>query len=688
MASPLAALVFALAPACSSSSSSSSPPSTDGGADASTATVAAFDLGADLTNPDTYWNFPFPSDLRLTAQGTPEVSGFPDPLMSSIIEGLKTVAALRKGYAQTAVAHFAWSAPMAPRKFTDVIPADKSQPLLLIDVDPKSPERGKLWPVVAHTPESDRYVPDNMLSVAAVPGMLLYPSRTYAFVVMRSLEDASGAELGVPPAFAALQSTTMPAANPQLAAWKVYQPLWLALQKAGIDASLVAVATVFTTGDPVQTLADMSSKIEPKYPVTIENLQVRSGGNQPRNCEIVGTVSMPQFQQGTPLFDTQGTFQYGSDGLPTKQRDETVPIAISLPQTAMPASGYPLIVYVHGSGGLSTQLFDRGKMTPAQPNGTPHQGPAYVVAPFGFAMAGAAMPVNPERVPGAPELAYINFNNLAAFPFVFQQGAIEQRLFIDALSKLTISPSVVTSCTGMSLPAGATSYKLDITRLEMQGQSMGGQYANMISAIEPRIGAVAPSGAGGMWSYVVITTDALPGAAGKVGLLLGTTKPLTFLHPALDLLQTGWEPADAFVYTRRIARLPLPGHPARDIYEPTGGPGDEYFATPIYDAMALAYSNKEAGDVVWPTMQTSLGLAGLDGILPYPVTKDLMSDDGRTYTAAVVQYAGDGYANPHYIFQQLDQVKYQYGCFFATFLKNGRATIPAPAALGTPCPGM
>jgi hypothetical protein len=327
-------------------------------------------------------------------------------------------------------------------------------------------------------------------------------------------------------------------------------------------------------------------------------------------------------------------------------------------------------------------------MTTAEPNGIPHQGPAYVVAPFGFAMAGAAMPVNPERVPGAPELAYINFNNLAAFPFVFQQGAIEQRLFIDALSKLTIPPSAVAQCTGVSLPAGASAYKLDITRLELQGQSMGGQYANMIAAIEPRIGAVAPSGAGGMWSYVVLTTDALPGAAGKVGLLLGTTKPLTFLHPALDLLQTGWEPADAFVYTRRISRVPLAGHPVRDIYEPTGGPGDEYFATPIYDAMALAYANRQAGDIVWPTMQASLKLAGLDGILPYPLDADLKSEDGRAYTAAVVQYAGDGFANPHYIFQQLDQVKYQYGCFFATYLKNGRATIPGPAALGTPCPGM
>jgi hypothetical protein len=31
-------------------------------------------------------------------------------------------------------------------------------------------------------------------------------------------------------------------------------------------------------------------------------------------------------------------------------------------------------------------------------------------------------------------------------------------------------------------------------------------------------------------------------------------------------------------------------------------------------------------------------------------------------------------------------VKYQYGCFLSTFLQKGMATVPAPAALGTPCP--
>jgi hypothetical protein len=30
-------------------------------------------------------------------------------------------------------------------------------------------------------------------------------------------------------------------------------------------------------------------------------------------------------------------------------------------------------------------------------------------------------------------------------------------------------------------------------------------------------------------------------------------------------------------------------------------------------------------------------------------------------------------------------VKYQYGCFFSTFLKTGKAQVLAPKALGSPC---
>jgi hypothetical protein len=144
--------------------------------------------------------------------------------------------------------------------------------------------------------------------------------------------------------------------------------------------------------------------------------------------------------------------------------------------------------------------------------------------------------------------------------------------------------------------------------------------------------------------------------------------------------------SDPMVYMPHLARRPFTGHPVRPIYEPVGK-GDSYFPTPLYDSVSLAYGHKEAGDVIWPTMQDALKLEGLDGLLTYPVTQDLTADDGTKYTGAVIQYAGDGIYDPHALYTQLDAVQYQYGCFLETFFAKKVATIPKPAPLGTPCPG-
>lgn len=650
------------------------------------ATTAAFDLRADLTAQDSFgfYKMPYPSDLRLTKDGAPDVRGFPNNLMAPIIEGLRTIVMERKGFPQMPTAYFAFDGALSIRDQSVIFAADVSSPVQLVDVDPASPDRGKLHPVVLGTPPADRYLPDNVLSVTARIGIVLQPKRQYAFVVRKSLADAAGAALGSPASFDATRGA-QPASDPELAAWKLHQPLWETLAKLGIDASSVAIATVFTTGDAVQDTADLTSKMIAQYQTTITNLTVPMGGDQTRLCELRGLISYPQFQPGTPPFDKGGLFEFGADGLPKKQRDEIAPITIALPKgQPMPAGGYPFIVYFHGSGGLSTAVVDAGPLqSMTDDTGIPGQGPAYVMAPHGFAMAGSALPLNPERLPNAEELAYLNFNNPASFRDTFRQGIIEQRMFIDALSKLTIDPQTVAACTGLSLSNGETAYRFDMTKLHAQGQSMGGMYTNLLGATDPRVKIVVPTGAGGYWSYMVLTTETIMGAPSKLRFLLGTG-PLTFMHPTLHMLETAWEAAEPFVYMPRIGKNPLPGHPVRPIYEPVAI-GDSYFSFDVYDAAALAYGNKEAGMAVWPTMQSSLAAGGLDGMLSYPVENDLASKDGTKYTGAVVQWKGDGIADPHAIYRQLDAVKYQYACFHESWQKTGTATIYAPKAVDAPC---
>jgi hypothetical protein len=323
----------------------------------------------------------------------------------------------------------------------------------------------------------------------------------------------------------------------------------------------------------------------------------------------------------------------------------------------MPAAGWPLAIYFHGSGGVSADVIDKGPTLTA--GGLPQQGrgPGWVLAGHGIASASSALPVNPERLPGAGETAYLNLQNLPAMRDTFRQGVIEQRTLLDALRNLRI-------------PADCGGGHFDPDKLVAQGQSMGGMYANLVAAVEPRIRAAVPTGAGGFWTWFILITKLHDGLPDLVALLLNAARPLTFMHPALHLIETAWEPADPFVSMPRLGRRPLSGHPSRPVYEPVGK-GDQYFPIELYDAVALAYGHRQAGEVVWPSMQQALRLASLDGLLPWPARQSV-----------VVQYAGDGIEDPHAIYRQLDAVKHQYGCFFETFLATGTAVVPAPAA---PC---
>ena len=158
-----------------------------------------------------------------------------------------------------------------------------------------------------------------------------------------------------------------------------------------------------------------------------------------------------------------------------------------------------------------------------------------------------------------------------------------------------------------------------------------------------------------------------------------------YLHPAMHLSQTVIEPADPSIYMNRIGRRPVTGYAPRPVLQPVGKE-DRYFTIPLFDAMALSFENQQAGQAVWPSLQETLKLAGLDGIAPYPVKDNRMSEDGRPYTGAVVAYSSDGEADPHSIAFQLDALKYQYGCFFRTALETGKGVVPAPAAFGVECP--
>ena len=638
------------------------------------APTALFDLDAPVDTAETYWDLPFPSDLRLAASGAPDTTGFPNPREVPILEGLLSSIDVRRGWSTMPVVYFRFGAAIPTYEPSTVIdPASEHPAALLIDIDPASPEFGRRFPLVAKTLSEDRYVTSNVVALAPRPGIVLKAATKYAMVIREPFAPGFA-----PPAdFATLRDGGIPAGARGEAAAALYADLWPALEEWSIDDAIVA--TVFTTGDEVSRLHARSEAVRAAHPVTIDDLTLVEGDTLDGFCHLSATVTLPQFQTGTQPFNKDGLFVVDANDIPAKQGEMTVPLTITIPKQAMPTAGWPLFQFFHGSGGLSTGVVDLGYSPTSDDVPELGKGPGFVVARHGIAAASAAMPVNPERLPTAGETEYLNINNLAAFPFTFQQGVLEQRLILDALVELEIPQASLAGCS-VPAPAGGV-HKFDAAKLTAGGQSMGGMYTNMVGAIEPRFGAVVPTGAGGFWNLMILKTATVPGARDILATSLGIEDAdLEFVHPGLAALGLGWEIAEPMVYMNRISERPLPAMPSRHVYEPVGK-DDVYFPIDVYDAAAVAYGNEQVGDELWPSMQEALATQDLDGLITYPVAGNR---DG--ITRVVVQYESDGLIDSHYIYRQLDAVKHQYGCFLATYLRDGTPIVDAPGTLDTPCP--
>jgi hypothetical protein len=637
-----------------------------------------FDLDSRLDGA-TFWDLPWPSDLRTTASGAPDMAAFPNTQQAPLVDDLLLLVAGRRGASTMPVAYFQLAGAAPARRPDTVIAADVASDVLLVDVDPASPERGRLFPTVAQTLIEDRYTAPHLIAVAPRPGIVLAPGTRYAALLRRAVAP----DAAPPAAIITMADGEVPGGARGEAAAALYAPLWTTLDQLGVPRDDVLAATVFTTGDEVVVLQRRSDAVRAGADAVIGALVVDpvDGADHDGYCELTGTVTFPQLQAGTPPFARGGRFVLDDAGVPVVQGTAPVPLVITIPDGDMPAAGWPLFQFFHGSGGLSSGLVDLGPTPAIDAQPTVGLGPGYVLARHGIAAAASALPVNPERLPGASDYEYLNLGNLTSFPFTFQQGVIEQRLLLDALLDLAIDPATLAACPGVRIPDGARGH-FAAGRIAAGGQSMGGMYTNMVGAVEPRLTALVPTGAGGLWHHMILETSILPGTRQLVATLFDTdADEMSFLHPGLSLLGLAWEIAEPMASMARLGERPLPGAPARDVYQPIGA-ADEYFPAPIFDAAALAYGNQQAGDVLWSGTQEALALGGQAGLVAYPVRGNA---DGRT--AVVVQFAGDGIENAHYIYRQLEAVKHQVGCFVRSHLDDGVATVPAPAPLDTPCDG-
>ena len=162
-----------------------------------------FDLDGSIGEAETFWNLPFPSDLRLAPSGAPDMTGFPNPRGVPLLTSLLTNADERRGWPTMPIAYVRFTAPVPERAVTDVL-GDEA---VLIDIDDTSPERGATYPIVAKTLIKDNYVADYLVALAPRPGITLRAGTRYAYVIREAFAPGFAAPAG----FAALAAGRTPA---------------------------------------------------------------------------------------------------------------------------------------------------------------------------------------------------------------------------------------------------------------------------------------------------------------------------------------------------------------------------------------------------------------------------------------------------------------------------------------------
>jgi hypothetical protein len=593
------AVLPVLGPACSSSSGGAAPGADAGeGGSASTGAQALWIAPTSLSQlADThFYDHPWPSDLRRAADGTVVFTGFYNPrLVPLITQVLGQISGLLDGFSPAAAMYLRFTGDIDPSG----LPADPPHSILptstvqLVNVDPGSPEHGKrrLLQTFWQKAEGVYWLADT-LAVQPALGYPLLPKTTYALVVTSGLKATDGspvtpsADLSEVLGLSTLEARVKPAHD-------LYAPAVADLAKDGIAAGDIVHLAVFTTTDPTAEEFAVMDDVHASVPAptvdpttwslpstsVVYDVPLQAPGRYDVYEGQYGPS--PNYQQGTPPYSmTGGSFVF-ANGKPVVQNTFTQDFCLVVPDATacpMPAGGYPVVLYAHGTGGYYEDIV-------VENNGFGPLLAQHCMASIGinqiFSGNRPGSPgLNDPNYEGDEDLLFFNVNNLLAIRTNGRQGAVDfeqlARLFVD--SHVTVPASV--SKTGAAIA-------FDATKVLFLGHSEGGLDGPLFLAGDKQTLGGVLSGSGAMTTVPLLykTSPATSSVAGAVKILLGLSSPsdaaeLNLFHPAINFVQAIGDASDPIHYAGYIFQHPRPGFPPKSILQTEGvnpdGSGDTY----------------------------------------------------------------------------------------------------------------
>lgn len=600
----------------------------------------------DVDPGDDFYALPFPNDRWREPDGTLDLSRL--PTNSLLIDAYRAAAEELDGFGLNQAVFARFEGALDPDSLpTPAESTGEDASVYLVDVDPESPDRGRRVPVhVRFRAEATPTLGGNHLVIRPYPGFGLAEGTTYAAVITERTRAAGGGDVLAPASFRALVGGGGP--DPALAA--AYAPLlaWLD-EPGGDDRGDVVSAAVFTTQRATRVATAIRRGVFAAPAPVATNVMETPG--LPSVRFFVGEYSAPNFQSGAVPYRNApaGKILVDPDGVAAVQRMEPMRFGLSVPGGPMPAAGWPITIYQHGTGGNHLSFIDDNT--------------AHVLAAQGIAVISTDQVLHGPRNPGGDE--QIDFFNISN-PYAMRDNSLQGAA--DAWSQLRLA-------LGLSIPDGPGEIRFDPSRVFFFGHSQGGSTGPSFVALEPAIKGAVLSGTAGLLSLS----------------LLYKTKPLdipmlvqTFLrddpvdedNPSLALCQMWFERADGINYAPMMVRRPALGPDGtplqpRNIFQ-TEGFTDTYTPNPAIEAMAVAIG----GDLVQvPDQEDVRGLTELRGrsVLAPP-----FSNNAGGVTAVLAQYRARPGDDGHYVVFDIPLATRQAAEFLGTLARTGTATIVAP----------
>lgn len=610
--------------------------------------VTAYFAVPGSTAADDFYALPYPNDLRRHEDGSLDLSEF--PTNSVIAQTVRDIAQRdTDGFGLNAAIFARFTAELDPASLptpTDSMQAGAS--VYLVDVDPDSPDRGTRVPIVAtFHPEGTQTIGPDRLVARPFPGFPLADGTTYALVITNRVRALDGGNVGAQADWSALASD---GGGDKLAkAREVYAPLMAWLDEPGDDErGDVIAAAVFTTQHATQIMPAIRKAVfGTPAPVARDVMTATTSTNY---TVFTGNYDAPNLQVGDPPYlNTGGQIEIGSDGAAVVQRMESMRFALTVPNIAIPATGLPICIYQHGTGGDWESFIDDGT--------------ADRLAAEGIAVISTDQVLHGPRDPNGtdPSIAFFNFNNPVAARDNPLQGAA------DAWSQMRLA-------LGLSIDDGTRTITFDPDRVFFFGHSQGGLTGPGFVAFEPALKGAVLSGTAGVF-YLSVLNKTEPVNFPDLIATLIRDEPVDEDNPTLALAQMALERSDAVNYAqfmvRRLQTAPDGSQLApRNVFQ-TEGFTDHYSPNKAIEAFATSLG----GDLV--ELPDAVQLEGLTlrgrSIKPSPITDNL---DGVTVVTA--QYKQAGTSDGHFVVFDVGAAKTQSSKFLGTLAATGQATVVSP----------